>query len=314
MKSLSVIVPCYNEEAVIAESCRRIKKVLQALPHPSEIIFINDGSRDNSRRLLNEIASRDASVKVIHFSRNFGHQPAVAAGIHHCRSDLAIILDADLQDPPELIPDILAVQEKEAANVVYCVRASRNGDNFLKRCTARLFYRLMNSMSEVKFPLDTGDFRLIDRRIMNEFDRLTERGKYIRGLISWIGFKQAPFYYAHTARVAGKSKYPFRKMLRLAAVALVYFSNKPLRLAMGLGFAAVMVGLVLALWFTLGKVYGFSHAESGWTSIIMIITFFGGVQLVTIGVLGYYIGVLFDEIKARPEYIIEDKRNFKETT
>ena len=310
MKKLAVIIPCSNEEEVIRESYRRTKQALLPLPFATEIIYVNDGSRDNTRPLLNEIAASDPQVKVIHFSRNFGHQPAVTAGIHSCTADFAIIMDADLQDPPELIPEILGLQEKEAANVVYCVRKSREGDHFFKRFTAKIFYRLMNSMSEVKFPLDTGDFRLIDRKVMNELCRLKERGKYIRGLISWVGFKQVPFYYKHEARVAGETKYPLRKMLKFAALALVYFSNKPLRLAMSLGFTAVVVGIVLTIWFALGKIYGFSHAESGWTSTITIITFFGGVQLLTVGVLGHYIGVLFDEIKARPEYIIEEERNF----
>ncbi|MDR0994832.1 MAG: glycosyltransferase family 2 protein [Tannerella sp.] len=312
MKSLAVIIPCFNEEEVIRESYRRTKAVLETLPNPAELIYVNDGSTDRTRSILDELAAKDPKLHLIHFSRNFGHQPAVTAGIHHCHTDLAIIMDADLQDPPELIPDILALQEKEAANVVYCVRRSREGDSFFKRSTAKMFYRTMNSMSEVKFPLDTGDFRLIDRRIMDEFKRLKERGKYIRGLISWIGFKQVPFYYRHEARAGGKTKYPLRKMIAFASRALVYFSNKPLRLAMGLGFTAMIVGLALAIWFTLGKIYGFSRADSGWTSIVTMITFFGGVQLFTIGVLGHYIGVLFDETKARPEYIIDEERNFPE--
>ncbi|MDR2498057.1 MAG: glycosyltransferase family 2 protein [Tannerellaceae bacterium] len=306
MSTLSIIIPCYNEEAVIMESYRRTKAVVDNLPIHATIIYVNDGSTDRTRELLNGIAAADARVSIIHFSRNFGHQPAVTAGIHHCRADLAIIMDADLQDPPELIPDILALREKEAANVVYCVRSSRKGDQLFKRATAKAFYRLMNAMSVVQFPLDAGDFRLIDRKVMNEFGRLKEHGKYIRGLISWIGFKQVPFYYRHEARAAGTTKYPLSKMIRFATLALVYFSNKPLRLAMGLGFTAVVVGLILTVWFALGKIYGFSHAESGWTSTITIITFFGGVQLLTVGMLGHYIGVLFDEVKARPEYIIDE--------
>ena len=306
MNTLSIIIPCYNEEAVIMESYRRTKAVVDSLTLPAKIIYVNDGSSDNTRVLLNKIAAADSRVSVIHFSRNFGHQPAVTAGIHHCSTDLAVIMDADLQDPPELIPDILALREKEDANVVYCVRRSREGDSRFKRATAKAFYRLMNAMSEVKFPLDAGDFRLIDRKVINEFCRLKEHGKYIRGLVSWVGFRQTPFYYRHEARVAGETKYPLSKMIRFASLALVYFSNKPLRLAMSLGFVAVIVGLILAVWFTLGKIYGFSNAETGWTSTITIITFFGGVQLLTVGVLGHYIGVLFDEVKARPEYIVDE--------
>lgn len=312
MKKLAVIVPCYNEEAVIAESYRRTKQVLDNLPNPTEIIYINDGSRDKTRLMLNDIAASDPHVKVLHFSRNFGHQPAVTAGINNCDADLAVIIDADMQDPPELIPDILALQEKEQANVVYCVRKTRKGESYFKLFTAKAFYKLLNWMSEVNFPLDTGDFRLIDRKVMNEFCRLKERGKYIRGLISWVGFNQVPFYYDRDARIAGETKYPLGKMLKFATNAMLYFSKEPLRLAISLGFISVLVGIVLAIWFTLGKIYGFSNAETGWTSIMTTIIFFGGVQLLTVGVLGQYIGILFDEVKSRPEYIIDEKRNFDE--
>lgn len=313
MKKVAVIVPCYNEEAVIEESYRRTREVLTKLPNPTEIIYINDGSVDGTRFLLNRIAEADPFVKVVHFSRNFGHQPAVTAGINCCDADLAVIIDADMQDPPELIPDLLEMQEREQANVVYCVRKSRQGESFFKLFTSKLFYRLMNSMSEVRFPLDTGDFRLVDRKVMNEFNRFKERGKYIRGLISWIGFRQVPFYYEREARIAGETKYPLNKMLQFASNAMLYFSKKPLRLAISLGFLSVVIGIVLAIWFTLGKIYGFSNAEVGWTSIMTSIIFFGGVQLLTVGVLGQYIGILFDEIKARPEYIIDEKRNFEES-
>lgn len=310
MKKLSVIVPCYNEELVIGESYRRTREALRLLPVDTEIIYINDGSRDKTRELLDDIAASDPQVKVIHFSRNFGHQPAVTAGINHCDADLAVILDADMQDPPELISDILKLQEQENANVVFCVRKSREGESFFKKVTSKAFYRILNYMSDVSFPLDTGDFRMIDRKVMDQFDRFQERGKYIRGLISWLGYKQVPFYYEREARIAGETKYPISKMWKFASTAMLYFSKKPLRLATSLGFVAVVVGILLASWFTLGKIYGFSNAESGWTSIMTSVIFFGGVQLLTVGVLGQYVGILFDEIKARPEYIIDEKKNF----
>ena len=310
MKKLAVIVPCYNEELVIAESYRRTKAVMEKLSILTEIIYINDGSRDKTRDILNEIASKDPHVKVIHFSRNFGHQPAVTAGINNCDADLAVIMDADMQDPPELIPDILELQEREQANVVYCVRKSRSGESVFKRLTAKMSYRFLNNMNEVQFPVDTGDFRMVDRKIMDQFDRFQERGKYIRGLISWLGYKQVPFYYEREARIAGETKYPISKMLKFASTAMLYFSKKPLRIVVGLGFIAVVLGLLLALYFAVGKIYGFSNAETGWTSIMTTVIFFGGVQLLTVGVLGQYIGVLFDEIKARPEYVIDEKRNF----
>lgn len=308
-QKVAVIVPCYNEEAVIKESYRRTRAVLDRLSQQTEIIYINDGSFDQTRNLLNSLADADPEVKVLHFSRNFGHQPAVTAGINHCDADLAVIIDADMQDPPELIPELLDTQAREHANVVYCVRRSRAGESFFKLFTAKAFYRIMNRMSEVNFPLDTGDFRLIDRKVINAFNQLHERGKYIRGLISWVGFHQVPFYYEREARIAGETKYPLGKMVRFASNAMLYFSKKPLQLATGLGFISVLVGIVLAIWFTLGKVYGFSNAEVGWTSIMTSIIFFGGVQLLTVGVLGQYVGILFDEIKARPEYIIDEQRN-----
>jgi dolichol-phosphate mannosyltransferase len=305
MKSLSVIVPCYNEEAVIAVTYSRIKNVLAELDLDSRIVFINDGSQDKTLEILSAIAEKDKSVQLISFSRNFGHQRAVTAGIHHCTSDLAVIIDADLQDPPELIPNLLAKQEEEQANVVYCVRKKRVGESKFKLWSAKTFYRFLNKMSEVNFPLDTGDFRLIDSRIIQEFNRLKEKGKYIRGLISWVGFKQVPFYYEREARFAGETKYPLKKMFSFASTALVYFSKKPLLMAISLGFTAVLIGIIMALWYMFGKIFGYTNAESGWTSIMIIVIFFGGIQLLTIGVLGQYIGILFDEVKERPEYIID---------
>jgi len=310
METLSVIVPCYNEEAVINESYRRLRTVLDGITTlQSEIIFINDGSKDRTAEMLSSIAANDKQVKVLHFSRNFGHQPAVTAGIHYCTSDLAIIIDADLQDPPELIPQLIETQKREQANVVFCVRDERKGESFLKKLSARLFYRTMNYLSEVAFPLDTGDFRLIDRKIMDEFKKFREKGKYIRGIISWVGFKQVPFKYKREARFAGETKYPLSKMISFASNAMLYFSKKPLKLATSLGFFTVMIGIVYALWILVGKIVGFTHALSGWSSIIILIIFFGGVQLLTVGVLGQYIGILFDEVKDRPEYIVDKEEN-----
>ena len=309
MKTLSVIVPCYNEEAVIRVAYERLKAVLDKLNLYSQIVFINDGSQDGTLGILKELAEKDTRVKIINFSRNFGHQAAVTAGIHDCSSDLAIIIDADLQDPPELIPELLETQKRENANVVYCVRKKRSGESKFKLWTAKVFYRTLNRMSEINFPLDTGDFRLIDSRIIQEFNRFKEKGKYIRGLISWVGFKQVPFYYEREARHAGETKYPVRKMFSFASNAFLYFSKKPLMVAVSLGFLAVLVGLFMALWYIFGKIFGYTNAESGWTSIMIAVIFFGGIQLLTIGVLGQYIGILFDEVKERPEYIIEDVIN-----
>ncbi|MDD4920988.1 MAG: glycosyltransferase family 2 protein [Bacteroidales bacterium] len=311
MQTLSLIIPCFNEAEVIESSYVRLKMVMDGLTDVSpELIFVNDGSRDQTGEILSAIAQKDSRVTVLHFSRNFGHQPAVAAGIHHCKSDLAIIMDADLQDPPELIPAILEKQKQEKASVIYCVRQKRDGVSFMKNLSYRLFYRSLNMLSEVSFPLDTGDFRLIDRQVMDEFNRFREKNKYIRGIISWVGFKQVPFFYERDARFAGVTKYPFRKLLHLAGTAMLYFSKKPLKVAIGLGFTAVVIGLLYGLWILMGKIFGYTNAESGWSSIILLVIFFGGVQLLTVGVLGQYIGIIFDEVKDRPEYIVEKEEKY----
>jgi dolichol-phosphate mannosyltransferase len=201
--------------------------------------------------------------------------------------------------------------ENSKAQVVYCVRKSRKGEGIFKKITAKAFYRLLNFFSEVKLPVDTGDFRLVDKSIIREFNQMHEKGKYIRGLVSWIGFKQVPFYYERDARFAGETKYPFSKMIKFATTSLLYFSTKPLKLATALGFISVVISLILAVWSVLGKIMGYTHAISGWTSLFLLIIFFGGVQLLTIGIVGSYIGNLFDEIKNRPEYIIDKKVNFE---
>ncbi|NDV78084.1 glycosyltransferase family 2 protein [Dysgonomonas sp. 511] len=312
LKTLSVIVPCFNEEAVIQEFYKRTSQVLTSMKGvESYIIFINDGSRDNTGLILDSIATGDKRARVIHFSRNFGHQAAVTAGLNSCKTDFAVIIDADLQDPPELIPQLLETQGREQASVVYCVRKERKGETAFKKWTAKTFYKTMNRMSEVEFPLDTGDFRLIDRKAIDAFNKLSEKGKYIRGLITWIGFKQVPFYYDRDARFAGETKYPLKKMMSFARKALLYFSKKPLLISISLGSPACVIGLVYALWAWLGHFFGFANTITGWTSTVILIIFFGGVQLLTIGVLGQYIGVLFDEVKNRPEYIIDRKINFE---
>ncbi len=308
---ISVIIPSYNEEEVIAESYKRLKSVFVDNQLPDyELIFINDGSRDKTVYILRDIASKDEHVKLLNFSRNFGHQAAVTAGLNECKGDVAVIIDADLQDPPEVIVDMLEVYEKEQCNVVYGVRNKRKGESFFKLLTAKVFYRLLNSLSDISFPVDTGDFRLVDRNVIDAFNSLHEKNKYIRGLISWLGFKQCPVYYNREARFAGETKYPFRKMLKFASIGLFYFSKKPLKLATSVGFLSILAGLIYVLMIIFSQIFGYGHVVSGWTSTIIVIIFFGGVQLLTIGVLGQYIGSLFDEVKNRPEYIIAEKVNF----
>jgi glycosyltransferase involved in cell wall biosynthesis len=308
---ISLIVPCYNEEAVIQESYRRLSKVMLSIhDHQYEIIFINDGSKDKTREMLNLIASTDTNVKLIHFSRNFGHQPAATAGINNCNGDLAVIIDADLQDPPEIIPEMIKMLIDNECNVVYGVRNQRKGESFFKKITAKIFYRVLNKLSDIEIPKDSGDFRLIDRKIIDNYNNLKENNKYIRGLIYWLGFKQMPIFYNRDARFAGETKYPLRKMLKFASIGLFYFSKKPLKMATSLGFISICVGIVFSIWILINKFANPQFLIDGWSSLMLIIIFFGGVQLLTIGVLGQYIGSLFDEVKARPEYIIETKSNF----
>ncbi|WP_420149586.1 glycosyltransferase family 2 protein [Spirosoma sp.] len=305
----SVIIPCYNEQEVIRESYRRLTHVMRVNFEAYELLFINDGSKDKTLSILQELAQQDPHLKVLSFSRNFGHQPAVSAGISQCAGDVAIIIDADLQDPPELIPDMVRLYQDKNCNVVYAVRKNRQGETTFKKLTAKLFYRTIDYLSEVSLPLDTGDFRLIDRKVINAFNQLPERNKYIRGLISWVGFRQEPISYERNERFAGETKYPLRKMLRFARTSLLYFSNKPLRIASSLGVAAVVIGLLLSLWVLYVMVFKPSELVHGWSSTLIIVVFFGGVQMMTIGILGEYLSSIFNEIKGRPEFIIDDTVN-----
>lgn len=307
MKTLTIIIPCYNEEAVLSETNRRVLNVIDNLEgFDSNILYVNDGSKDKTGDLLRTFCEESPKVKAVMLSRNFGHQAALTAGLKECDADYIAVIDADLQDPPELIPEMLHLMITKDANVVFGVRKEREGEGWFKKFSAKWFYRFLNSMSDSPFPVDTGDFRIIDRKVLNTFNQLPEHNKYIRGLISWIGFKQLPFYYVRQERLAGETKYSMKNMINLADNALHYFSVKPLKIASSLGLLSVIIGLIMAIWTFGGKIFGYTHPESGWTSIIIIIIFFGGVQLLTIGLLGKYVGVIFDEVKRRPEYIIAE--------
>jgi polyisoprenyl-phosphate glycosyltransferase len=260
--------------------------------------------------MLKGFAQKDVNVKILSFSRNFGHQPAVSAGIQACVGDVAIITDADLQDPPESFVEMLKIHVEQGANVVYGVRQQRKGETFFKLLTAKLFYRTINYLSDVPLPVDTGDFRLIDKKVIEAFKALPEKNKYIRGLISWVGFKQVPMYYVREERFAGETKYPLSKMIKFASTSLLYFSKKPLKLALTMGFLSILVGLLMALWVVTGLIFRADTIVPGWASTIIVAIFFGGVQLLTIGVLGEYLGSIFDEIKNRPEYIVHERINF----
>ena len=307
---LSLIIPCYNEEEVLPASYKRFADVMQKNQYDYEMILVNDGSYDKTEEILTNLALENNRVKVISFSRNFGHQCAVGAGINHCSGDVAVIIDADLQDPPEVIPDMIRLYLEKKCNVVYAVRKKRKGESFFKRSTASLFYRTLEKLSDVEIPRDTGDFRLIDRAIMNVYNQLSERNKFIRGLISWMGFKQVPFYYDREERFAGSTKYPLRKMLKLAADGIFGFSKKPVKIATTLGVLSIFLAFMMILWVLCLNIFMPERLVPGWASTIIVVLFMGGVQLFTIGILGEYIGKIFDETKKRPEYIIREKINF----
>jgi len=310
MEKISIIIPCYNEELVIKETYKTLLATINDMRADYELIFVNDGSKDTTYSILFEMASENPKVKIINFSRNFGHQNAVTAGINLCSGYVAAIIDADLQDPPSVIVEMLDIMKKENANVVYGVRKKRQGETFFKLMTAKYFYRILNGLSDVKLPVDTGDFRLIDRKVIDTFNQLEEKNKYIRGLISWVGYKQVPCYYERHERFAGETKYPLRKMIKFASIGLFYFSKKPLKVATYTGLTAVFIGIIYALIILFEKIFTPTFFVTGWVSIIFLIIFFGGVQLLTIGILGQYIGNLFDEAKNRPDYVINNIVNF----
>lgn len=309
---ISIIVPCFNEDRVITKTHERLLNTLNSLDYSFEIIYINDGSKDATFSLLKKISANNNNVKILSLSRNFGHQAAVSAGLKYCTGELAIIIDADLQDPPELFPKMIQTYLDENCNGVYGVRKKRKNEGFLKKITASIFYRILNFLSDVPLPVDTGDFRLIDRKIIDAFNSLKEKNKYIRGLISWMGFKQVPFYYNRDPRLLGETKYTFKKMYKLATTGLLYFSRKPLQLSLGLGFFTIFVSLLLIIYVFVSKFSNSIQTIPGWASTLIVIIFFGGVQLFVIGVLGEYIGNIFDELKSRPEYIIAEQINFDE--
>lgn len=306
---LSVVVPVFNEEENLPELYRRLTAVLGTAASSWEILFVDDGSRDRSWEIIRGLAENDPHVRGLRFSRNFGHQMAFAAGLDHARGQAVVIMDADLQDPPELIPQLLA-KHTEGFEVVYAVRTARHGETFFKRLTAKLFYRLLARITSVQIPLDTGDFRLMGRRAVEAFRRLPERHRFTRGLVAWLGFPQTGVPYERAPRHAGTTKYPLRKMLRLALDAITSFSHVPLQLATWLGFivsgfAFFYILVVIAL-----KFAGISWP--GYTSIMAAILFLGGVQLVMVGLLGEYVGRIYDEVKHRPLYLVAEEAGFRE--
>ena len=308
MKKVTLIIPMYYEEEVAQECYNRVIKVLKSIQNYTyEIIFINDGSKDKTLPILEEIASKDKDVKVISFSRNFGHQAAVTAGLKEVTGDAIVIIDADLQDPPELIPEMLKHWE-EGYEVIYGKRKARKGESAFKLLTAKMFYKTLNGLSDVEIPKDTGDFRLVDRKVVDVINQMPEHNKFLRGLFSWVGFKQEAFEYERQERFAGKTKYPLKKMLKLASDGIIGFSTKPLKLVGGLGIITILISIGILIYSLISYFIG-NNVQSGWTSIIVTVTLLSGVQLLSLWIISEYIGRIYDDVKKRPQYIINKKIN-----
>nr|WP_136606841.1 glycosyltransferase family 2 protein [Paenibacillus dokdonensis] len=298
----SVVIPVYNEEEVIHETYGRLKNVMDSTGASYELLFVNDGSRDRTAELILGIGEKDPSVTLIQFSRNFGHQVAITAGMDYAKGEAVIVIDADLQDPPELMLEMIA-KWKEGYDVVYAKRSERKGESLFKRQTASIFYRVLKRMTEIDIPLDTGDFRLLDRKVCDEMKRLPEKNRYVRGLVSWVGFRQTAVEYVRDERYAGESKYPLKKMLKLSMDGMTSFSSKPLKAAGIMGILIAAAGFIYLLvvliekWFT-------DVTVPGWSSLIALQILFSGCILMFLGVIGEYLGRIYDEVKQRPLYIV----------
>jgi len=306
----SIVIPAFNEEEVIRESYKRLKQVMDKADGPYELIFVNDGSVDRTFEIIKEICKQDKNVKLINFSRNFGHQPAITAGMDNATGQAVVVIDADLQDPPEVILEMIK-KWKEGYDVVYGKRIKRKGETVFKKLTAAVFYRILRAMTTVDIPVDTGDFRLIDRKVCDVMKNLTEKNRYIRGLVSWVGFKQVAVEYVREERFAGETKYPLKKMLKFAADAITSFSYKPLKLATYIGFFLSVLSFCYLIVVVCQKLLG-GQTVPGWASILAVNLFFNGIILIMLGVIGEYIGRIYDESKNRPLYIIKDKVGFEE--
>ncbi len=303
----SVVVPVYNEEEVVAETYKRLKEVMDSLSEPYEILFVNDGSRDKTVPIIKDICSRDSSIKLLDFSRNFGHQIAITAGMDFTSGDAIIIIDADLQDPPEVIPEMIK-EWKNGYEVVYGKRIEREGETPFKKITASVFYRFLNAMTDVDIPVDTGDFRLIDRNVCDALKKVNERSRYVRGLISWLGFKQTSVEFKREKRFAGITKYPLKKMIKFAFDAMASFSYKPLKMASYAGVFISICSFIYLVVVLYQKLFT-NLTVQGWASTLAVSLLFNGIVLMMLGIIGEYIGRIYDEAKGRPLYIVRDRVN-----
>jgi dolichol-phosphate mannosyltransferase len=302
---LSIIIPIYNEEGNIPILYNRLKSVADGIGVSYELIFINDGSKDASLPLIINLANQDSNVKYINFSRNFGHQIAVTAGIDHCSGNAIAIIDADLQDPPELIQDLYN-KMKDGFQVVYARRNSRSGESFMKKFTAKMFYRILARITSIKIPVDTGDFRIMDRKIVEVLKQMPEQQKYLRGQIAWAGFNQTYIMYDRNERNAGETGYTYKKMIRFALDGITGFSNLPLKIATMAGFVVSGITFIISLYALYSRFVSKDYVP-GWTSLILAVLFIGGVQLITIGLIGEYISRISANVRKRPLYIVNNK-------
>jgi dolichol-phosphate mannosyltransferase len=302
---LSVVIPCFNEEACLEVLHRRVGAAARkSVGDDYEIVLINDGSRDSSWTVMQRLAAGDPHLVAINLSRNHGHQLALTAGLDLCGGDVILVIDADLQDPPELLGDMLATMRADGADVVYGVRKSRAGETAFKRATAHGFYRLLSRATEVDIPLDAGDFRLMSRRALDALLAMPEQARFVRGMVAWIGFRQVPFQYDRQERLAGETKYPLRKMVRFALDALTGFSSAPLKLASHAGLWLAVGSLLLIVYIVYSWVGG--RSIQGWTSLMLVVVVLGAVQMFVLALMGEYIGRLYNEAKRRPLYIVQD--------
>jgi len=308
-KLITVVVPMYYEELVAKECYNQLTEVLDNNSFDYEIIFVNDGSKDKTEEILSKIAENDPKVKVINFSRNFGHQTAVTAGIFNATGDAIVIIDADLQDPPPVILKMIQFWEK-GYEVVYGRRKKRKGETIFKLLTAKYFYKFLNYMSDIEIPKDTGDFRLIDRKVAEVYKNMPERNRFVRGMMSWIGFKQIAVEYERNVRFAGETKYPIKKMIKFATDGIISFSTKPLKFVSLLGVFSILMSIGVFLYGLISKIL-INNTISGWTSIITLIALFGGLQLMSLGIIGEYIARIYDECKNRPLYVIKSTKNIE---
>ena len=306
---LSVITPCYNEEDVLRATYERLSKVFHGMTdYDYELIFVNDGSADQTQLILTQLQLSDPHVRVLLLSRNFGHQIAVTAGLEVAAGDAVVIIDADLQDPPEVIPEMVNLW-RAGNDVVYGIRLEREGESKFKLWTAKVFYRLINRLSETKMPLDAGDFRLIDRKVVGVINKMPERARFLRGMVSWAGFRQTSVTYDRAPRLAGDSKYPLKKMIHFAMDGIISFSLVPLKLAIWTGFLAIWIavaGIIVAI---IDRLLD-KHLTRGWASLFVAVLFMAGVQLVSLGIIGEYLGRIYTEVKRRPLYVVQERLGF----